>query len=96
MAESLWVREIKRNRIVRDIVVLCPERGWEDAMVAACRALDIGVPMLVEKHRRDFEQFNQLRFLPEHFLETVPFDRLEAEYFDPEERPKRAHPPSAD
>ena len=27
--------------------------------------------------------FGQARFLPEHFLESVRFDRLEAEYFEP-------------
>lgn len=91
MAGSLWVREIKRNKITRDIVVPCPGKDWQEALITACRGLDIGVPMLVAKHHRDFAEFNLLRFLPEHFLEAVHFDRLEAEYFEPEDRQKRAH-----
>ena len=83
MTGSLWVREIRRNRIIRDTVVPCGKAGWEEALAAACRALDLGVPVVMEKHRRDLVDFGQARFLPEHFLESVRFDRLEAEYFEP-------------
>ncbi len=92
MAESLWVREIKRNKIIRDVVVPCPGKDWREALASACRALDIGVPMTVGKHDRDFMAFSLLRFLPEHFLEAVPFDRLEAEYFESEDGRKHARP----
>ena len=86
MAGSIWVREMKRNKIRRDIVVPCPEGDWEEALVAACHGLDISVPLVVPRHQRDFSDFRQLRFLPEHFLESVSFDRLELEYFDPQEK----------
>jgi hypothetical protein len=90
MAGSLWVREIKRNKIRRDIVVPCPERDWLSSLTEACRSLDISVPLVVERHGRDFQAFSQLRFLPEHFMEAVGFDRLEAEYFDPEDKRAQA------
>ena len=86
MAGQLWVREMRRNKIKRDIVVPCPLGELEEALAQACRGLDIAVPLVVARHHRDFAEFRQLRFLPEHFLEAVAFDRLEAEYFDPEER----------
>ncbi len=86
MAGQLWVREIRRNKIRRDVVVPCPGGDWQQAMAAACRELDIAVPLVVARHLRDFEDYRQLRFLPEHFLESVPFDRLEVEFFDPEDR----------
>ncbi|NLW20499.1 MAG: hypothetical protein GXY84_03890 [Clostridiales bacterium] len=86
MAGQLWVREIRRNKIRRDVVVPCPDGDWQQAMAAACRELDIAVPLVVARHLRDFEDYRQLRFLPEHFLESVPFDRLEVEFFDPEDR----------
>ena len=44
------------------------------------------MPLVVPRHQRDFADFRQLRFLPEHFLESVSFDRLELEYFDPQEK----------
>ena len=86
MAGRIWVREIKRNKILRDIVVDCQNHDWEAALVAACRELDLAAPMVVKRHEKDFEEFRQLRFLPEHFLEPVGFDRMEVEYFDPEEK----------
>ena len=89
MSGSLWVREIRRNRIIRDTVVPCGKAGWEEALAAACRALDLGVPVVMEKHRRDVSDFGQARFLPEHFLESVRFDRLEAEYFEQGEKDEK-------
>lgn len=86
MAGRIWVREIKRNKILRDIVVPCENQDWEAALVVACRELDLAAPMVVQRHEKDFEEFRQLRFLPEHFLEPVSFDRMEVEYFDPEEK----------
>ncbi len=86
MAGSIWVREIKRNKIIKDITTPCPNGDWETALVNACRALDIAVPLMVKRHHKDFEDFRQVRFLPEHFLESVPFDRLEVEFFDPDDR----------
>lgn len=88
MANSLWLREIKRNKIVKDCVVACPDMGWEQALVAGCRQLDLEVPMIMQRHRQDMADFGQLRFLPEHFLESVGFDRLEVERFDPDEKKK--------
>lgn len=84
MAGRIWVREIRRNKIMRDVVVDCAGRGWEAALVLACRELDLPAPMVVKRHEKDFEEFSQARFLPEHFMEPVNFDRMEVEYFDPE------------
>ncbi len=94
MAGNLWVREVRKGKIRRDLVVPCPERNLEEALRAACRELDLAVPIVTDKHERDFAAFSQARFLPEHFLESVAFDRLEAEYFEPEER--HARPPRED
>jgi hypothetical protein len=89
MAGSLWVREIKRNKIIRDVVTPCPNKDWQEALREACHQLDIGFPVLMPKHEKEFEDFSQARFLPDHFLESVSFDRLEAEYFDPEDKSPR-------
>ena len=40
--------------------------------------------MILPRHLRDYERFRQMRFLPEHFVESVSFDRMEVEYIDPE------------
>lgn len=83
MAGKLWVRQIKRNAILRDAVVDCDTAAWQEALSNACRQMDVQMPLIVPKHERDWASFAQARFLPEHFLESVRFDRLEAEYIDP-------------
>lgn len=87
MAGRLWLKEIRRGKMLRDVVVPCPGEAFEEALREGCRALDLAVPLLVPKHRRDWEAFRQMRFLPEHFGEPIAFDRLEAEYFDPDAAP---------
>lgn len=89
MAASIWVREIKRGKIKRDIVVPCADGDWQAALAAACHSLDLSVPLVVARHLKDFEDFRQLRFLPEHFMEGVNFDRLELEFFDPDDKGKQ-------
>ena len=42
--------------------------------------------VVLPRHERDWEEFRQARFLPEHFLEDVPFDRMEAEYIEPDKK----------
>ena len=49
---------------------------------------DIARPLWLEKNQREWDEFGQTRFLPDAFLESVPFDRLEIEYIDPD-APKR-------
>lgn len=89
MAGKLWVRQIRKNKIVADAVTGCERSRWQEALAECCRQLDIGVPMVLARHLSDWDSFSQTRFLPEHFLETVPFDRLEAEYFDPDTPAKK-------
>ena len=72
MAAGIWVRLIKRNRIEKDITVPCARADWQEALAEACHALDMGKPLVLPRHERDWEQFSQARFLKEHFVEDVP------------------------
>lgn len=91
LATGIWVRLMHRNRIERDITVECAVSGWQEALSEACRALDAPRPILLPRHERDWEQFSQARFLKEHFIEDVPFDRMEVEFIDPDKK-KRNNP----
>lgn len=96
MPAGIWVRLIKKNRIERDATVCCARADWQEALNAACRQLDVGKPMVLPRHERDFSQFSQARFLQEHFLEDVPFDRMEVEFIDPDQKKKKAFPGAYD
>ena len=86
MATGIWVRLMHKARIERDVTVDCGHEDWQEALQTACRLLDVGRPMVLLRHERDWEQFSQARFLKEHFVEDVPFDRMEVEFIDPEKK----------
>ena len=86
MATGIWVRLMRKTRIERDLTVECAHSQWQEALEDACRQLDVGRPMILPRHQRDWDQFNQARFLPEHFVESVSFDRMEVEFIDPDKK----------
>ena len=88
MATGIWVRLMHKTRILRDQTVNCDHENWQEALDEACRALDVPRPMVLPRHERDWRQFSQARFLPEHFIESVPFDRMEVEFVDPDQKKK--------
>ena len=83
MARGIWVRLIKHGKIKESNVQPCAAEDWEDALTEACRQLDAPKPVILPRHERDYAEFHQARFLPEHFVESVAFDRMEVEYVDP-------------
>ena len=77
-----------KTHILRDVTVPCEMEDWQEALSHACHGLDVPRPMILPRHERDWEQFRQARFLPEHFVESVPFDRMEVEFIDPDKKKK--------
>lgn len=88
MATALWVRTIRHHRIDKQIVEPCTRNQPQEALEAALRKLDLARPLWLDKNQREWDDFGQTRFLPDAFLESVPFERLEIEYIDPD-APKR-------
>ncbi len=93
MSTALWVRIIRHHRTAEQITVPCGREDPEDALAEACHALDLSRPLWLEKNQREWNEFGQTRFLPDSFLETVHFDRLEIEFIDPEAKKKRSMDP---
>ena len=88
MAQGIWVRLMKHGKMIDSYVQPCAADDWEEALTEACRQLDAPKPVVLPRHERDYLQFHQARFLPEHFIELISFDRMEVEYIDPEARSK--------
>ena len=82
MAQALWVRTIRHHRIERQVVEPCIRSDPRDALLEACRKLDVSRPIWLDKNSREWQEFGQTRFLPDAFMETVDFDRMEIEYID--------------
>lgn len=91
---SLWVREIRRHRIVRsETAPLADDASLLDVLGALCARMDVPRPLFLAKHAREWAQFGQTFFSPEHFVESVSFDRLEIERIDPDAKKARSSDP---
>lgn len=86
---AIWVRLIKRQRIDRSVTAPCAYDDWQEALIEACREMDMPRPMVLPRHLRDWQSFRQTRFLPEHFMEEFPFERMEVEFIDPDKKKKK-------
>ena len=89
----LWAKIIKRHRIERQATAPCAWEGVEDALTELCREFDIPRPLWLNKHDREFEDFRRTQFLPEHFMEDVPFQRLEIEFLEDDAKSRRSQDP---
>lgn len=78
----LWVKAIKRHRIIKNSDAPCEWGDEKDVLREILRDLDYPYPMWLEKHEKEFDSFRRTVFRPEHFIEDVPFDELEVEYLD--------------
>ena len=89
----LWARIIKKHRIERQGTYDCKFEDVEEALTELCREFDIPRPIWLNKHRREYEDFRRTQFLPEHFMEEVPFQRLEIEYLDDDNKTRKSRDP---
>lgn len=86
----LWVRLMKRHRVERDATVPCTRDDPEAALRELLPKLDLSQPVWLPRHRADWDEYALTRFLPEHFMEAVPFDYMEISYIFPEDEKKAA------
>ena len=89
----LWARIIVKQRISRQATVNVAFEDVDDALTELCGDFDIPKPLWLNKHEREYEEFRRTSFLPEHFMEEVPFQRLEIEYLEDDNRTRRSSDP---
>ncbi len=84
---KLWGRIRKDNETAASQTVVVHAKSayevedWSEPFAKLCHDLDIARPVILKKHIRDLERFGHAVFLPSDFLESVDFDRFEAEIF---------------
>lgn len=89
----LWARIIVKHRIERQSTAPCAPDDVGEVLTEICREFDIPNPLWLDKHVREFDAFRHTAFLPEHFMEDVPFQRLEIEYLDDEGKKRHSNDP---
>ena len=84
---KLWGRTKKDNAITSSHVVTVQAKtaydveDWSEPFGRLCHDMNLERPIILKKHVRDLEQFRHTVFFPQDFLESVDFDRFEAEIF---------------
>ena len=91
MDTSLWVRVIKKHQIIQQETQPCQHEEVQEALEEALYRMDLPKPLWLEKHQREWQEFGQTRFIQEHFLESIAFDRLEIGFINPR-KPKKRDP----
>lgn len=89
----LWIRQIKNHRIHRQLSIPCGRESPMEALAEGCRQMDLSQPLWLTKHQRDWDDFGMTRFIPQEFMESVDFDRLEIEFIDPDAKKKKSQDP---
>ena len=79
--------------IQRQATAPCAFSEAQEALTELCREFDIPRPLWLNKHEREFEDFRRTQFLPEHFMEDVPFQRLEIEFLEDDAKSRRSQDP---
>lgn len=93
MATALWVKTIGHHRTDLQATVPCGREDPRAALREACHELDLPEPLWLDKNEREWNAFGMTRFLPDAFFETVPFERMEIEYIDPDAPKKKSQDP---
>ncbi|MDR0896397.1 MAG: hypothetical protein LBN04_00925 [Oscillospiraceae bacterium] len=89
---SLWVRAIKKQRIVRSEMIEMTDDLQADVGEALAR-MDLPRPLFLGKHDREWAQFQQTAFLKDHFVEAIPYDKIEIERVDSEAKKAKSQDP---
>ncbi|MDD6882345.1 MAG: hypothetical protein PUD50_01415 [Eubacteriales bacterium] len=89
----LWIRMVNKHRVVKQETVACAWDGIEEALTETCRDWDIPRPVWLNKHAHEMEDFRRTAFAKDHFMEDVSFDRLEIEFLEDLETPRRSQDP---
>lgn len=83
----LWAKEIKGNRLVRDMTVendSCDTRTHKvfGALEEVCGAFDLGKPIWLNVNVNDFKCHAKTRFTQDCFIEEIAFDYLEIQVIE--------------
>ncbi len=86
MAGMLWVKLYQGQKLKRDVIVPTGRDDPAEALREALHTLDIAMPVWLPRHEDDWRRHAMTRFLPEHFMESVPFEHMEISYYDPDDK----------
>lgn len=79
----IWAKIITDNKLVKDMIYESTDNynrtDFFEHLSEICYKLNISTPVLIKNHFESFENFNNIKFLPRDFVESVEFDKFEIE-----------------
>lgn len=76
----IWAKVIKTGKIIKQCVYEKHESIdyslFFEYVRDICETLDIPTPVIIKTHLFNYAKYNNLKFKPEDFMESVSFDRL--------------------
>ena len=77
---KIWAKIMVDHKIKKDIIYESIENysreTFFDHVSEICYQLNIPTPVLINAHYHTYENFNNTKFLPRDFVESVDFDYL--------------------
>lgn len=77
---KIWAKIMVDHKIKKDIIYESIENysreTFFDHVSEICYQLNIPTPVLINAHYHTYENFNNIKFLPRDFVESVDFDYL--------------------
>ena len=89
----LWLKIIKNHRIDRHFTAPCEYGDIKSCLNEMCREADLPCPIWLDKHENEFLRFRKTAFSPDHFIESVDFDRLEIDFLDDSDTKRKSADP---
>ena len=89
----LWLRVIANQKILMQDTEPCNWGQEKEVLVEMCKRLDLPCPIWLKKHENEYDRFRSTAFRPEHFIETVSFDRLEIVFLDDTGKKRKSEDP---
>lgn len=89
----LWAKIMVRQKIQRQTTVPCTFDEIPDALTEVCKEFDIPAPMWLGKQERELENFRITAFTQDNFVETVPFQKLEIEFLEDDDKKRKSNDP---
>ena len=77
---KLWAKVMIDGKIKKDTLYETIENysreSFFDHISELCYNLNIPTPILIDSHYYNYENFNNIKFLPRDFVESINFDYL--------------------
>ena len=89
----LWLKVIRDHRIRESLTADCAWGEEKNALVEMCKQADLPCPIWLAKHENEFERSRKTSFSPDHFIESVEFDKLEIDFLDDSDKKRKNSDP---